>query len=127
LRSPYDPHKAGDVIHLQDYSISISGSYERFFKIGGKTYCHIMNPHTGWPVQGVLSAAVLAATGTDTDGRSAGCFVMGVDGTRRYLATQPNLAVIFYLPTEKRGEYKRVVLRSQSYGIPADSIVEIEH
>ena len=127
LRNPYDAHKPADVIHLQNYSLSTSGSYERFFEIEGKKYCHIMNPHTGWPVQGVLSAAVLAATGTDTDGRSAGCFVMGVDGTRKYLAAQPNLAVIFYLPTEKRTEYQRVLLRSQSYTLPTDSIVEIEH
>ena len=127
LRDPYDAHKAADVIHLQNYSLSTSGSYERFFEIDGKNYCHIMNPHTGWPVQGVHSAAVLAATGTDTDGRSAGCFVMGVDGTRKYLAAQPNIAVIFYLPTDRRGEYKRVLLRSKSYSIPADSIVEIDH
>ena len=126
LRDPYDAHKPADVFHLQNYSLSTSGSYERFFNIGGKNYCHIMNPHTGWPVQGVLSTAVLAATGTDTDGRSAGCFVMGVDGTRKYLATHPNLAVIFYLPTDVPGRYKRVLLRSESYNIPADSIVEIE-
>jgi thiamine biosynthesis lipoprotein len=126
LRDPFDEHKPADVIHLQNYSLSTSGNYERFFEIEGKSYCHIMNPHTGWPVQGVLSAAVLAATGTDTDGRSAGCFVMGVEGTRKYLAAQPNVAVIFYLPSEKRGEYKRVLLRSESYAIPSDSIVEIE-
>jgi len=126
LRDPYDEHKPADVIHLQNYSLSTSGNYERFFEIDGKSYCHIMNPHTGWPVQGVLSAAVLAATGTDTDGRSAGCFVMGVDGTRKYLAAQPNLSVIFYLPAEKPGQYKRVLLRSESYAIPSDSIVEIE-
>jgi thiamine biosynthesis lipoprotein len=127
LRDPYDAQKPADVIHLQNYSLSTSGSYERFFEIDGKNYCHIMNPHTGWPVQGVLSAAVLAATGTDTDGRSAGCFVMGVDGTRKYLAAQPDLALIFYLPSVKRGAYKRVLLRSASYAIPPDSIVEIEH
>jgi len=127
VRDPYDAHKPADVIHLQNYSLSTSGSYEKFFKIGGKDYCHIMNPHTGWPVQGVLSTVVLAATGTDTDGRSAGCFVMGVDSTRNYLATNPNLAVIFYLPTEKRSEYKRVLLRSNSYSLPADSIAEFDH
>ena len=126
LRDPYDARKPADVIHLQNYSLSTSGSYERFFEIGGKNYCHIMNPHTGWPVQGMLSAAVLAATGTDTDGRSAGCFVMGVERTRKYLATNPNIAVIFYLPTEEPGQYKRVLLRSNSYSIPADGIVEID-
>jgi thiamine biosynthesis lipoprotein len=126
MRDPYDAHKPADVFHLQNYSLSTSGSYERFFKIGSKDYCHIMNPHTGWPVQGVLSTAVLAATGTDTDGRSAGCFVMGVERTRKYLAVHPNIAVIFYLPTGTPNKYKRVLLRSKSYSIPADSIVEID-
>ena len=127
LRDPYDAHKPADVIHLQNYSLSTSGSYEKFFQIGGKTYCHIMNPHTGWPVQGVLSTVVLAATGTDTDGRSAGCFVMGVERTRKYLAAHPNIAVIFYLPTEAPAKFKRILLRSNSYNIPVDSVVEIEN
>jgi thiamine biosynthesis lipoprotein len=126
VRDPYDGHKPADVIHLQNYSLSTSGSYEKFFRIGGKNYCHIMNPHTGWPVQGVLSTVVLAATGTDTDGHSAGCFVMGVERTRKYLAAHPNIAVIFYLPTEAPAKYKRILLRSDSYGLPADSIVEID-
>jgi thiamine biosynthesis lipoprotein len=126
VRDPYDAHKAGDVFRLQDYSVSISGSYERFFNIAGKNYCHIMNPHTGWPVSGILATAVLAPTGTDTDGRSAGFFVMGVERSRKYLAEHPNLAVIFYLPDGPRPQYKRVLLRSDSYSIPAESIVEIE-
>jgi thiamine biosynthesis lipoprotein len=126
VRDPYDTHKGGDVFHLQNYSVSISGSYEKFFKIAGKNYCHIMNPHTGWPVSGILSTAVLAPTGTDTDGRSAGFFVMGVERSRKYLAEHPNLAVIFYLPNGAPPQYKRVLLRSDSHSIPAESIVEIE-
>jgi len=126
VRAPYDAHKAGDVLHLQNYSLSTSGSYEKFLKIGGKNYCHIMDPHTGWPVENMLSTAVLAPTGTDTDGRSAGFFVMGVERSRKYLAVHPNLAVVFYLPNEAPPEYKRVMLRSDSYSIPADSIVEID-
>jgi thiamine biosynthesis lipoprotein len=126
LRSPYDPRQAGDVFHLENWSLSTSGNYEKFFKIEGKNYCHIMNPHTGWPVEGRLSAAVLAATGTDTDGRSAGCFVMGVDGTRKYLERDPNLVVIFYLPDGAPPKYQRVELRSASYQIPAGSIVDIQ-
>jgi len=125
VRAPYDAHEAGDVFRLQNYSLSTSGSYEKFFKIGGKNYCHIMNPHTGWPVEDMLSAAVLAPTGTDTDGRSAGCFVMGVERTRKYLALHPNLAVVFYLPSDAPPKYKRVMLRSNAYSIPPESIVDI--
>jgi thiamine biosynthesis lipoprotein len=126
VRDPYNARKAGDVLHLQNYSVSISGSYEKFFEIGGKNYCHIMNPHTGWPVEDMLSTVVLAPTATDTDGRSAGFFVMGVERSRKYLALHPNLAVVFYLPSGAPPEYERVLLRSDSYSIPADSIVEIE-
>ena len=85
-----------------------------------------MNPHTGWPVEDMLSTAVLAPTGTDTDGRSAGFFVMGVERARKYLALHPNLAVIFYLPNGAPPKYKRVMLRSDSYSIPPDSIVETD-
>ena len=85
-----------------------------------------MDPHTGWPVEGMLSAAVLAPTGTDTDGRSAGFFVMGAERCRKLLTTEPNLAVIFYLPTKDPGKYQRVALRSSSYSIPAGSIVQID-
>jgi thiamine biosynthesis lipoprotein len=126
VRDPYDAHKGGDVFHLQNYSVSISGCYERFFKLAGKNYCHIMNPHTGRPVEDMLSTAVLAPTGTDTDGRSAGFFVMGVERSRKYLAVHPNLTVVFYLPSGAPPEYKRVLLRSDSYSLPPDSIVEID-
>ena len=126
VRDPYDARRAGDVFHLQNYSVSISGSYEKFFNISGKNYCHIMDPHTGQPVENMLSTAVLAPTGTDTDGRSAGFFVMGVERCRKYLAAHPNLAVVFYMPGGAPPDYKRVLLRSDSYSLPADSIVEIE-
>ena len=37
LRSPYDPHKAGDVFHLQNWSLSTSGNYEKFFRSKART------------------------------------------------------------------------------------------
>jgi len=126
VRDPYDPRKSGDTFHLQNYSVSVSGSYEKFFKLAGKNYCHIMDPHTGWPVSGILSTVVVGPTGTDTDGRSAGFFVMGLERSRKYLALRPNLAVIFYLPGGTPTKYKRVLLRSESFNIPTESIVEIE-
>jgi thiamine biosynthesis lipoprotein len=114
VRDPYDGHKPGDVFLLRNYSLSISGSYEKFLKIAGKSYCHIMNPHTGWPVEDMLSTVLLGSTGTDTDGRSTGFFVMGVEPTPKYLAAHPNLAVIFYLPSGTPPKYQRVMLRSGS-------------
>jgi thiamine biosynthesis lipoprotein len=126
VRDPYDTRKAGNVFHLQNYSLSTSGSYEKFFKIGGKVYCHIMDPHTGWPVENMLSTVALAPSATQTDALSTSFFVLGVEGSRKYLATHPALAVIFYQPVGTSQSFKRVVLRSDSYHLPADSLAEID-
>src|SRR5215472_12831478 len=38
LRDPFDGSKAAEVIYLENFSVSTSGNYERFFKVGGKMY-----------------------------------------------------------------------------------------
>jgi len=126
VRDPYDAHKAGDIFHLQNYSLSISGSYEKFFKIGGRLYCHIMNPHTGGPVENMLSTAVLAPSTTQSDALSTSFFVLGVDGSRKYLASHPDLKVVFYQPMGTSHAFKRIVLRSDSFRLSSESIADIE-
>jgi thiamine biosynthesis lipoprotein len=126
VRSPYDARKAGDTVRLQNFSLSISGDYERFFRIGGKLYCHIMDPHTGRPVENTLATVVLAERCTETDALSTAFFVMGKEGTRKYLSAHPNLVGILYQPAGPSGAYRRVVLRSPSYNLPPDALVELE-
>lgn len=125
IRDPFDRKKAADVLHLKNYSISISGDYEKFFLINGKRYCHIMDPRTGWPVENMLSTVSIAPTGTQTDGLSTSFFVMGVERSRKYLATHPSLAGILYQPDGPPPKYKRTFLRSDSFTLPPDSIMEI--
>ncbi|WP_419810831.1 FAD:protein FMN transferase [Bacterioplanoides sp.] len=40
--------------------MATSGDYERFFELQGKRYCHLLNPHTGLPVDHWASVTVLA-------------------------------------------------------------------
>lgn len=47
-------------IPLQSGALATSGDYERFFEMDGKRYCHILNPHTGQPVEAWRSVSVLA-------------------------------------------------------------------
>ncbi|HSG65349.1 MAG TPA: FAD:protein FMN transferase [Gammaproteobacteria bacterium] len=74
------PRVADEVVTrlpLQDEAISTSGDYERFFEEGGRRYHHILNPTTGEPTQGVLSATVIGPDATMTDGLSTTLFVLG--------------------------------------------------
>jgi len=124
LRDPLQADKVGDVIHLKNYSLSASGNYEKFFALGGKTYSHIMDPRTGRPVENMLSTAVLAPSGVDSDMLSK-LYVLGVEGSRKVLARHPGLVVIFYRPAGTKQKYERVVLRSPSYDLPAGSLAEV--
>ena len=44
---------------LDGWAIGTSGDYQRYFMIDGVRYCHLIDPFTGFPVQGVYSVTVL--------------------------------------------------------------------
>ena len=80
---------------LRDNSLSTSGSYEKFFRLNGRTYCHIMDPRTGEPVQGMLQTTVIAPTGTASDALSTTMFVMGAAAGGKLLESMPGTGAIW--------------------------------
>lgn len=125
LRDPYDAETAADIIYLKNYSLSASGNYEKFFEVGRKVCAHILDPRTGRPAENMLSTAVLAGTATESDALSTGFFVLGVEGSKRYLSGHPDLTVVFYLPAGSEGKYQRAVTRSSSFSLPPEVLAEI--
>ena len=124
LRDPFDSTVPADTVYLKNYSMSTSGNYNKFFKLGGKTYSHIMNQHTGMPVENMLSTAVFVANATDSDALSK-LYVLGTEGSRQYLAAHPDIQALFYLPAGSEKKFERALLRSTSYHLPPDSLVKI--
>ena len=74
-----DPARRGKrvLIRLRDSAVSTAGNYENFFIVDGRRYSHILNPHTGLPVDGVAACSVVAATCLESDAWSTALFVMG--------------------------------------------------
>lgn len=101
LQDPLRPAKTALTLCLKDRALSMSGSAEKFFEIRGVRYSHIMDPRTARPVQGVLSVAVLTATGTAGDALDNVFYVAGVRRSRAYLKKLPNTEVFFFLPEGK--------------------------
>jgi thiamine biosynthesis lipoprotein len=61
LRNPINPAAAVREIALVRGALATSGDYERCIQADGRRYSHILNPITGWPVEGLASVTVLAA------------------------------------------------------------------
>ena len=58
------PRRSGSAIatvSLAEGALATSGGYERFVEIGGRRYSHLIDPRTGWPVEGLLSVSVVAS------------------------------------------------------------------
>ena len=54
-------------ITVRDRAVSTSGSAQRGFSIKGHWYSHILDPRSGAPAAGVISATVVAARSADAD------------------------------------------------------------
>ncbi len=60
IRHPRDADKIAAEITLSKGAIATSGDYERFMEVDGRRYCHILDPRTGWPAQGLSSVTVIS-------------------------------------------------------------------
>ena len=82
------PRQPGPLATLELHdgeAIGTSGDYQRYFEVAGQRYCHVMDPRTGRPVQGVQAATVVTRgphAGVLSDVASKPLFVAGVAGWR---------------------------------------------
>jgi len=97
LRSPDEPDAVAETVYLRDESLSTSGSYEKFFEVEGRRYCHIMDPRTGRPVEGTAAVSVRSASALESEIWTTALFVLGKEEVRR---SAPAGAAVFFCPTE---------------------------
>ena len=63
-------------LHLNGMSVVTSGSYQRFYYVGGKPYHHIIHPDTLMPAEGWLSVSVLCKNSGMADALSTALFCL---------------------------------------------------
>jgi len=83
IQSPMDN---GVIAALQingDEAVFTSGNYQRYKVFDGKRYAHIIDGRSGLPVQGIISATVIAADGVTADAAATALIVAGKDNWRQ--------------------------------------------
>jgi thiamine biosynthesis lipoprotein len=69
---------------LRNAAVGTSGAGEQFVIADGCRYGHVIDPRTGWPATGVLSATVVASDAATADALSTAFLVGGIDLAERY-------------------------------------------
>jgi thiamine biosynthesis lipoprotein len=75
-----NPNEIIGIIRVDQCAVATSGDYENFFDAEGVRYHHLMDPATGMPARGVISATVIAPTARQADAWATALFVMGKKG-----------------------------------------------
>lgn len=85
------------VIRTSDKSIVTSGNYQRYFSDeDGHLYHHILNPHTGYPVNnGLNSVTIISDKSIDGDALSTSCFVLGMNDGIKLIEDMEGTEAIF--------------------------------
>lgn len=81
IQKPFaDRNEVIAAMDIKDKSVVTSGVYERYFKVGDKTFHHIINPETGFPYNNnLISVTIVSDRSVDGDGLSTSCFALGLD------------------------------------------------
>ena len=78
ITNPMDKNKAFAMLPIEEGAVVTSGNYEKYVVFNGVRYSHIIDPRTGYPATGIISATVFAPKAELADALATSIFVMGI-------------------------------------------------
>ena len=110
LKHPWRWEESLGTIRLSNAALGTSGSGKQFFHFGGRRYSHIIDPRTGQPAAGMMSATVVCPSGAVADALATALFVMGPKVAREFCEANQELMAVLVYQDEKSGRQKIDVL-----------------
>ena len=99
IEKPYtDRSEIVGYIMAHDKTFVTSGIYERYFEQDGKTYHHIIDVNTGYPVESdIVSVSITSELGSsvDCDGLSTTCLALGVEEATKLINSIDGVEAVF--------------------------------
>ncbi|ELR73019.1 Thiamin biosynthesis lipoprotein ApbE [Fulvivirga imtechensis AK7] len=78
ITNPMNKNKVFALLPVKEGAVVTSGNYEKYVTFNGLRYSHIIDPRTGYPSRGIISATVFAPKAELADALATSVFVMGV-------------------------------------------------
>ena len=94
IAHPRDRERALAALHVSNTCVVTSGDYERFFEYEGKRFHHILDPRTGRPSTGCMSATVVAQNAEYADALATALCVLGPKPGLELVARLPRVEAI---------------------------------
>ena len=79
ITNPLDKNKVFALLPIVNSAVVTSGDYEKYVTFNGTRYAHIIDPRTGYPATGIISATVFAPKAELADALATSVFVMGIE------------------------------------------------
>lgn len=96
IRDPIHVERIFAVMPLKTNAVVTSGSYEKFVIFNGKRYTHIIDPKTGYPVEGVCSVTIFGSSAELANGLSTSVMVLGKKKGIALLKKYPEMKYIIF-------------------------------
>ena len=86
---------ASCTLRLGAGAVSTSGDEHQFWEVNGHRYSHVINPQTGWPLEGESSTTVLARDSTTADALATAFSLMSVTDGIQIAESLPGVSVLW--------------------------------
>jgi thiamine biosynthesis lipoprotein len=94
ITNPLNKDQAFALVPITHGAVVTSGNYEKFVVFDAIRYSHIIDPRTGYPTHGIVSATVFAPSAELADALATSVFVMGYDVGIQRINQLPNIECI---------------------------------
>lgn len=89
-------------IPAANQTIVTSGIYERYMKVDGKVYMHLMNPRTGYPFDNeLMGVSIITKHSVDGDALSTATFDKGLKAGMAFIEKDTNAEAIFITKSKR--------------------------